>query len=562
MKPTASQRQRTRFQFRTHFPAGHPAGVGALLRWILLWIACASLPGAELHAGQSPGRKPGERILHLARTTDPGALDPARMVMLEDMLLTPLLYIPLLDVTNGVQLIPGAAAAWDSSADQRVHTFHLRKDMAFSNGRRVTSTDYVYSLERNLSPSTAAPLANFLFGLKGVRDFQAGKTPHVAGIQAPGPFELVIELETGDPLFGYRATMVITAAVPREEVERKDVPFGNKPIGSGPYRIQSWRRGQSVKLEQNPHYHGPFPQLLDGFEFMIGGDDALHLMMFERGELDIANIVSVGIPMPSFRRISADPRWEGLIDLGELYGTAFLTLNNEIPPFDNVLVRRAMNHAIDRDRRLHVDLRYHRHAEGPIPTGMPAADPTLRGYAYDPARARELLRQSGLPLPLRSTLWHQLGEDMRMAAQGFQWDLKQVGIEVDLKEVTAAQLWSASTLRGQVPIAFTGWTAGIPDPVDILGMTLDGSTLKDPSHNDQAFYNNPVVNRLLHEAALSISLPERHRLYREAERMILADAPWVFLGHYNSYGLRQPWVRGKLLEPLCVYRFDRLSIER
>jgi ABC-type transport system substrate-binding protein len=484
------------------------------------------------------------------------------MVMAEDMFLMPLLYLPLLDVTNGVRLIPCAAASWNSSPDQRIHTFHLRPDMAFANGRPVTSADYVYSLERILTPSTAAPLANYLAGLKGIADFQAGKASHVAGIRAPGPLELVIELESGDPMFGYRMTLSIGCAVPREEVERKRLPFGNMPVGAGPYRIQSWRRGQHLKLERNPYYHGPTPQLLDGVDYMIGGDDALHLMMFERGELDLANIVHVGIPLPSFRRVSADPRWKGLIDLGQLYGTAFLTLNNEIPPFDNVLVRRAVNHAIDRDRRLHVDLGYQRHAEGPIPTGMPAADPTLKGYAYDPPRARQLLLQSGLSLPLRTALWHPLGEEARLAAQGFQWDLKQVGIEVDLKEVTSAQMWSASVTRGQVPIAYTGWIAGIPDPVDILGMTLDGSTLHDVSHNNQAFYNNPSVNRLLHAAAASISLPERRQLYREAERLIVADAPWVVLGHPNVYALRQPWVRGQLLEPLAIYRFDRLSIER
>lgn len=562
MKTTLHQSGRHRFQDRTLFPERRRPGVGLLLSSFFLWFTVATAAGSTVIAAPGPGRQPGERILRLARPTDPGALDPAKMVLAEDMLLLQLLYIPLLDITNGVQLIPGAAASWNSSADQRIHTFHLRHDMAFSNGRQVTSADYVYSIERVLAPSTAAPLANYLSGLKGVSDFQAGTTPHVAGIRAPGPFELVIELETGDSVFGYRAALSIMAAVPREEVERKGIPFGNMPIGSGPYRIQSWRRGQSIMLERNPHYHGPFLQLMDGLEFMVGGDDALHLMMFERGELDIANIAFVGIPMPSFRRISADPRWKGLIDLGELYGTTFLTLNNEIPPLDNVLVRRAINHAIDRDRRMHVDMGYARHAESPIPAGMPAADPTIRGYAYDPTRARELLRQSGLPLPLRSTLWYRLGEEMRMAAQGFQWDLKQVGIEVDLKEVTAAQLWSAVTIRGQVPIGFCGWIAGIPDPVDILGMTLDGNSLKEPSHNNGAFYNNPAVNHLLNEAALSLSLPERHRIYREAERMILADAPWVSLGHFNTYALRQPWVRGKLLEPLCGFRFDRLSIER
>lgn len=512
-------------------------------------------PAAKVH-------RAADKILRLARSTDPGALDPAKMVMTEDMMLSTLLHLPLLDVTNGLQLVPCGAASWTVSPDQKVHTFRLRPDVTFSNGRPVTAADYLYSLERVLSPATAAPMASFLSGLKGVAPFAEGLTGHVAGITAKGPLELVLELDTGDPMFGYRVAMPLAAAVPREEVERTGRPFAIHPVGDGPYRIKSWKRGVHLRLEPNPHHRGPAPRLLDGIDLMIGGDDALHLMMFERGELDIANIMVVGIPIPSFRRISADPRWKGQIELVRLLGTAFLSLNTEVPPLDNVLVRRAINHAIDRRRRMRIDLGYSRRAEGAIPSGMPAADPGLKGYDHDPARARELLRQSGLPLPLRTTLWYQTGEEMKVAAEGFQWDLKQVGIEAELREVSSAQLWSASTTRGQVPITFAGWTCGIPDPVDILGMTLDGSSIGHPAHNNQAFYHNPAVNRLLHEAAVEIDLPRRHRLYREAERMIVADAPWVFLGHYNQYGLRQPWIRGRLMEPLAPYRFDRLSIAR
>lgn len=533
----------------------------------IAWAGVLLAAGGYLH-GNNPSPTPthgaaaARGILRIARSTDPGALDPAKMVMSEDMMLSSLLHLPLLDVTNGLQLVPCGAASWTSSADHRVHAFRLRPGVTFSNGRPVTAADYAYSLERVLSPATAAPLGNVLHGLKGAGAFMQGRTNHVAGITAKGPLELVLELDAGDPMFGYRVAMPLAAPVPREEVERAGVAFGNKPVGNGPYRIQRWRRGVQLRLEPNPYYQGPTPRLLDGVDLMIGGDDALHLMMFERGELDIANIMVVGIPIPSFRRISADPRWKGWIESRPLLGTGFLSLNTEMPPLDNVLVRRAINHAIDRRRRMRIDLGYTRHAEGPIPSGMPAADPGLRGYAYDPSRARELLRESGLPLPLRTALWYQTGEEMKVAAEGFQWDLKQVGIEAELREVTSAQLWSASTTRGQVPITFTGWTAGIPDPVDILGMTLDGTSIDHPPHNNQAFYNNPRVNHLLHEAAAEVSMPRRHQLYREAERLIVADAPWVFLGHYNQYGLRQPWIRGRLLETLVPLRFDRLSIAR
>lgn len=105
-------------------------------------------------------------------------------------------------------------------------------------------------------------------------------------------------------------------------------------------------------------------------------------------------------------------------------------------PFNNVLVRRAVNHAIDRDRRMQVAQGYESHAEGIIPKSIPEHDPNLRGYAYDPVKARSLLAQSGVALPVRTQLWHDATELDRIRAQGFQWDLHMVGIEVDLKEVS------------------------------------------------------------------------------------------------------------------------------
>ena len=503
----------------------------------------------------------GGEVLRVAFTSDPITLDPHKSTTIWEFLTQPLLHLTLLDIHGTTHLEPRGAASWTSSPDGRHFTFRLRRGLTFSNGRPVVAADYVYGLERILSPATATFFQGSLLGVKGSRAFIEGTSPHVDGLKAPAPDLLVIELDQGDPMFSCQLAQ-LAYPLPREVVDRDPKGFGRQPVGAGPYRFARWDRGARLRLERRPDYRGPDPALVDAVDIFIGSDATTHLMMFEQGEIDIANVVSQSLPFPSYRRVSTDPHWKDLIQIQPGLSTEFLAMNLGIPPFDNVLVRRAVNHAIDRRRRMRIDLGYSRHAEGAIPSGMPAADPGLKGYDHDPARARELLRQSGLPLPLRTTLWYQTGEEMKVAGEGFQWDLKQVGIEAELREVSSAQLWSASTTRGQVPITFAGWTCGIPDPVDILGMTLDGSSIGHPAHNNQAFYHNPAVNRLLHEAAVEIDLPRRHRLYREAERMIVADAPWVFLGHYNQYGLRQPWIRGRLMEPLAPYRFDRLSIAR
>jgi len=524
---------------------------------LCLLLSVALLPVSARPASASTN---GGHILRVARLFDPLTLDVPKMGLVEDVLLIPLLNQSLLDVRDGTNLVPGAARAWSTSPDWRVYTFQLRPGVRFSNGREVVAGDYVYALERLLNPATAAGMSSYFQGVRGARQFAAGLTNHVAGLSAPTPDTLVIELAKPDPTFGF---LLLTqgVAVPAEEVARLGPGFSIQPVGTGPYLVEEWKRGVRLRLTRNPYYHGVEPQHLDGVEILIGGDEATHLMMFERGELDIANITLAGIPLPSLRRLQKDPRWRYLIENEELFQTDFITLNTEVPPLDNVLVRRAINHAINRDKWERVATGYATHAEGILPRIMPGFNPGLRGYDFNPDKARQLLRESGLPLPLHSVLWHGLDEPSRYLAQGVQADLKRVGMELDLKPVTFAQLFSSMEIRKKVPMGFSGWFAAIPDGVDMLGQQFDGRTVTNAFTWNQAFYQNPEVDRLLDEAAPEIDLRRRYETYQRAERLIVQEAPVAILGHQNKYALRQRRLKGPLMDPFWIYRFDRVWIE-
>lgn len=515
------------------------------------------LCSAALHAFAG---SPGHGTLRLARLFDPETLDAAKMELAEDFMLQPLLYESLLDLRDGTNLVPGAACTWSGSPDKRVYTLRLRPGVRFSNGRLVVASDYVYSLERVLAPATAAALSGYFQHIRGARDFERGLTNHVAGLSAPSPDTLIIRLDSPDPVFAYLLTICV--AVPAEEIARLGENYSVNPVGTGPYLVGEWKRGVRLLLVRNPYYHGPEPQHLDRVDIMIGGDETTHLMMFERGELDIANITMSGIPVPSFGRLSKDPRWRDLIEQEQLFKTSYISLNTEVPPLDNVLVRRAINYAINRDKWMRVATGYAIHAEGALPRIMPGFNPSLKGYDFNPQKARELLAKSGLKLPLHTVLWHSLDEGMRFLAQGVQEDLRQVGIEVDLKPVTFAQLSSAMEIRGEVPMGTTGWTVTIPDPVDMLGTQFDGRTLDAPQTMNLAFYENPRVDQLLDAAAPETNLKRRYALYQQAEQLIVQDAPWVFLGYGTMYALPQRWLRGPLLDPIWIYRLDRVWIEQ
>ena len=527
-----------------------------LLRFLCLFAASSAIGSGVI----SPATARAGATLRLARLFDPVTLDPPKIELTEDLMLIPLLYQTLLDVQGGTNLVPSAARDWKTSPDKKTYTFWLRPGVRFSNGREVVASDYVFSLERLLAPATACAMSSYMTGIRGAQDFIHGKTNHVAGLLAPCADTLIIELERPDPTFGY-ILLSQGIALPAEELARRGSRFSIDPVANGPYLVRDWKRGVRLRLARNPYYHGAEPQHLDGVDILIGGDEATHLMMFEHGELDIANITLLGIPLPSLRRLKRDPRWRDLIENEQLFETDYINLNTEVPPLNNVLVRQAINHAINRDKWARVSAGYATHCEGILPRILPGFNPELRGYDYNPEKARRLLQKSGLPLPLHTVLWHGLEEPYTYAAEGVQADLKQVGIEVELKPVTYAQLVAAMQVRGHVPMGVSGWNVALPDGMDMLGQQFDGRTVTNASTWNTSFYQNPEVDRLLDEAAPEINLERRYKLYQRVEEMIMQDAPLALLGHMNKYALRQRRVKGPLLEPLWVYRFDRLWIE-
>ena len=510
-----------------------------------------------LTSGTVPTLRAESGVLRVAFTADPITLDPHKSTTIWEFLTQPLLHLALVDIRETTHLIPRAASSWTSSPDHRRFTFQLRRDLTFSNGRPVVARDFIYGLERILNPATGTFFQSSLLGVRGAKAFIEGKAAHVEGLQAPEPHVLVIELERGEPCFGFGLAQ-IAYPLPREAVESKTTDFGRNPMGAGPYRVARWDRGKRLILERRPDYQGPEPATFEAVDIFIGSDTTTHLMMFERGELDLANIVSQSLPFPSFRRLSTDPQWKGLIESQLGLSTDYIAMNVEIPPFDNLWVRRAVNHAIDRDRRMQVSQGYESHAEGIIPKSIPEHDPNLRGYAYDPVKARALLAQSGIALPIRTELWHDATELDRIRAQGFQWDLHEVGIEVGLKEVSSAQLSQAAGTRGQVPMSLRTWSSGLPDPWEFFNYLLHSRAISQEPTFNQSFYRNPRLDRLIDLASAEVDPVTRRRYYREAEALVVADAPWVFLGHSNFLSLRQPWIQGPLIEPAWYYRLDRI----
>jgi len=493
-----------------------------------------------------PPRQGG--IFRLAAAEDPRTLDPARGYDTVSWSFEQMLFDTLVRYDDAMHVVPDLAVSWTTSPDGRHVSFALRQDVRFSTGRPFGGADVKYSIERLLRPAIHSQGAEFFHGIEGAMDYIAGRAPEVRGITVPAPDRIEFALADVDPLFLHKLTMLFAAAVDRETVERVgDEGFTQHPVGTGAFALAEWTYGQRLRLVRNPNYFRPGLPHLDGVELTIGVSPQLAWLKYQRGELDLA-----GIPSAEFQRVRTDARYRPLILSRTRLDTQYLGLNCDVPPFDRVGVRQAMNLAIDKQRLVELIDGQGVVATGILPPDMPGAAP-VPGYPHDSAAARRHLEEAGLGAGFETTMWAAREETTMRLAQSMQQDLRAIGVTLRLKPVDFPALIEAVRHPGMVPIFLLGWEADFPDPSNFLTVLLSSRT-RDTNNN--TFYTNPAVDRLLDEAAPVLEPARRFALFHEAEVLVMHDAPWVPLFYPSGTAMRHPRVRDYRLNPLRPARID------
>jgi oligopeptide transport system substrate-binding protein len=494
-------------------------------------------------------------VLHLASRDDVPTLDPVAGYDTASWGFEQMLFDTLVRYSDsGVNLVPDAAVGWESSADARTFTFHLRHNIRFSSGRAVTSNDFKFEIERVLDPANNSQGIEYFRGIIGAEQYSRGGPKSVAGIATPDLWTIVFHLTTPDPIFLAKLAMPFAAAVPRETVARYGREFSRHAVGSGPFMLKEWKSGQRIVLVRNPYYFVGGTPRLDAVIEQMGVDDNLEWLKYETGDIDIS-----AIPPAEFPYVMKTPRLKALTLKLVTLATDYLGMNCQMPPFTDVRVRRAFNYAINKDKLIAVFNRRGLAASGILPPGLPGYDPAIHGYAYDPGKARQLLEQAGISGNFVAQLWIRADETQMMLAQSIQQDLALVGVDVLLKPVAWPPLLDAIRQPGTVELALSGWEADFPDPENFLEVLF---ARKQWGANNNSFYYNPKVDALLAQAAHLTNMKARYSLYDDAQKIIVGDAPWVFLYYPVAYSIRQPWVHGYVLNPMRPTRLERVWLDR
>jgi peptide/nickel transport system substrate-binding protein/oligopeptide transport system substrate-binding protein len=508
---------------------------------------CLALPaGAEDYQPDSNAKSGGNIVV--TYKDDVATLDPAIGYDWQTWSMIKSLFDGLMDYDPGTtDLRPGLAESYTISDDGMVFTFEMRNGVQFHNGREMTAEDVVYSFNRVTNPTTQSPGAGFFWSIKGYDAMASGEADALEGVTVEGPSTVRIELSRPDATFLHVMALNFASVVPREAVEAAGDDFGKNPVGTGAFSLAEWTIGQRLVFAKNETYWRNGIPYLDQITFEVGQEPIVALLRLQNGEVDVPGD---GIPPAKFQEVMGDPAQAGRVVEGGQLHTGYITLNTQMPPFDNADVRRAVNMAINKDRIIQIINGRAIAATQPLPPTMPGYTEGYEGYAFDPEAAKAMLAKAGFAEGFETELYVMNTDPNPRIAQAIQQDLAGIGITAGIKSLAQASVIAAGGEADQAPMIWSGgmaWIADFPDAANFYGPILGCSGAIQGGWNWSWYCNEALDEKSASADAIvdPARAGERLEMWSEIYMTIMEDAPWVPVFNEQRYTMKSPRMGGK-----------------
>lgn len=526
-------------------------GLPTVLNSIILFF---SLPLALSSCGS--GQQSDKQVFRCNITEGVSSLDPAFAKSQAIIWAVHQLYSTLVEPDSQMLIRPSLATRWEESADHLTYTFYLRQDVYFHDneafpgkkGRRLTAHDVTYSFRRLMDPSTASP---------GAWVFNDRVDPD-KGFRAlnDSVFQLTL-LQPFHPILGI-LSMQYCSVVPWEVVEKYGKDFRRHPCGTGPFLYHDWDEGQALILHRNPRYfekdaRGQQLPYLDAVKFTFLDNKATEFLLFRQGQLDFMNDIDASFKDEVLTKTGQlKKEWNGKMVLTK---SPFLNVEymgfllDSSKPFVQYSptrfkkVRLAINYGFDRTKLM----TYLRNSIGTpansgfVPRGLPSFDAAkVKGYTYNPALARQLLKEAGFPegkglapiklitIPMYADLGNYVANQ-----------LQEIGLRIQV-DVMQKSLLLEQTSKSTAVFFRSTWIADYPDAESYLAFFYG----KNPAPPNYTRYANPAFDRLYEQSLRETNDSLRYELYRQMDRMVVADAPLVPVFYDEAIHFLQPNVSG------------------
>jgi len=518
--------------------------IATILRRFIAFAIVLLIVGSSLHACSSSGSRK-EGYVYFRLNSNPTTLDPALIVDVMGGYLSAKIFNGLVRMDDSLNIVPDIASRWDVSADGTTFIFYLRKHVFFSNKREVTAEDFKYSFERILDPKNKSPNTWVLDKISGTKQFIAGKTDNLPGVQIVDRYILKIKLAKAFSPFLNLLSMTAAYVVPKEEVTRWGDDFSSHPIGTGPFLFKDWKHNSELVLERNDNYFNGKAKIR-GLVYRIIPEDLTAVTEFELGNLDVLTI-----PASEYARYKSSSKWRNYLSSVQGLNIYYLGFNCSKSPFRNMNFRKAVSYALDREKILRTFYENRgRLAEGPVPDILRKWTPPER-HTYNPCKAIKIIEKEGF----KDTVIHfyvTADQEVVDIAEIIQSYLKKVGLQVTIKQLEWSA-YKAAINNGEADMFWMSWWADYPDAENFLFPLFHSSNYG--ASGNRSRYTNKEVDRLIEMGQGAVSPEMKNCYYMKAERIISEESPWVFFWYKTDLTVRQPALKNYKIYP--IYSMDK-----
>ncbi|UCH27483.1 MAG: hypothetical protein JSV66_07560 [Trueperaceae bacterium] len=486
-----------------------------------------------------------ETVLRAGLDVDAGTMDPrlARDTSAERM--QDLIYNGLIRLDPQVVPQPDLALSWEFTSDTTL-VVNLRSGVVFHNGQPFTAEDVVYTYTTLIDENFGSPRRSLYTPINSVEAVD----------------DLTVQFNLAHP-YAPLLQYLDKGIVPHEAASSLGADFGDNPIGTGPFSLESWEKGNRIELVANDQYHFGRPAI-DRISVSVIPDNNVRLLALESGDLDF---IHSPVPPQDLERLRAEG--ELVVEQTTALGYTYLNLNTANPILSDVRVRQALAHLSDRDTISEV-IFFGMDQPGAsflLPNTFYFSD-QVTTYDYDLERAEELLTAAGWVdsdgdgvrdkdgQPLQLELTTNIDPNRQQILEFLQGEWAQAGIDASVR-VYEWPSYIGDVIAGNYDVGLIGWLLLTdPDRATFLQFRSDGGS-------NYGSYANAEVDRLLNEGRLVTDPEGRKAIYEQVAQQITGELPYIFLLYQGYVALHDQALEGYVLHPLGSWRsFESVSLNR
>ncbi len=450
---------------------------------------------------------------------------------------------PLLRRNEMMELVPAIADSWDVGPDAEYFDFHIRDGAKWDDGTPISADDFVFTFRHLSNPDLDTPWVWYYYAIKGIKAHKAGEvSADAVGVEKLDDQTIRVWGEGGSAphlpaLLAYQAA----CPAPKHRAEANPEHWADDVDGflsCGPYSLKTWDHNKEMTWEINPYYNGPHKPYIQHLVNPIGAATINEFLSHQTEWLHNLSVADLNF-------VRADPELNQLLRWYNNYQTDYMALDTMNPPLDNLKLRQALSHAINRDAVVQILGGTVEPAYSLLMPGFPAYNPELKSVqAFDPELARQLLAEAGYPegkdangRQLELTITHS-AVDPKVEFVQAQWQ-EHLGIKVNYELVEYAA-WSQRRAAHEMQIYKGPYEYDYIDPANFLGLFRSNSEAGSPRHA----WLNAEYDALYDEAGHMTDTEARFAKYQEAERILVEDVGAIFLTHMLIYQIFWPYFTG------------------